>query len=279
MKNRPDPAQRHYETAKESQYETFSEARRIVLLGASNLSRAFPTLVNMLQPSVGQPVEWVVAKGSGRSYGQDSSFFGKKICGILQSGVWDHLLCNPHVSTDALVTDVGNDIVYGASVQQVLSWIHETLYRLRSMRANVVMTNLPIGPIRALSKMRFRLIRSLLFPSCRLGLNEIIDRAEQLHEGLGRLANDHKVTIYKVKNEWYGFDPIHVRQKVQRAVWDEIVGGWTEHSVRHLPVMSTRLRSLYLRHLRPEKWSMFGLDRRVQQPSGHFHDGATFWLY
>jgi hypothetical protein len=279
VKIKSEPSQRPYATATESQYETASEARRIVLLGASNLSMAFPTLVNILQPATGQSVEWVVAKGPGRSYGQDSSFFGKKICGILHSGVWDHLQRNPHVSTDALVTDIGNDIVYGVSVRQVLSWLQETLQRLRSTHANVVMTNLPIGPIRNLGKMRFRLFRSLLFPSCRLGLKEIIDRAEQLHEGLDRLAEDQKVTICKSKNEWYGFDPIHIRRRLQYPVWAEIVGGWTENSALHPSAMSTLLRSLYDRYLRPETWSMFGLARRVEQPSGMFHDGTTFWLY
>ena len=262
-----------------SHNETRIKARRIVLLGASNLSRAFPKLVNRLQPTACQPTEWVVAKGFGRSYGKKSSFFGKKNCGIIQSGLWKHLQHNLDVPTDALVTDVGNDIVYNEPVEQVLDWVDEVLHRLLAVHANVVMTNLPIGPIQTLGQMRFRLFRTLLFPTCRLTLEEIVDRAQLLHAGLDRIAKTYKVSIYKPKSEWYGFDPIHVRRKVQQAAWDEILEGWIEKSERADVVKPTLVRPQDLRRLQPERVSLFGVQRRRQQPSGCFQDGTTFWLY
>lgn len=63
----------------ESQYETLAAMRRVVLLGASNLSRTFPTVVHVAQRMFDQPLEFLVAKGHGRSYGQESCLFGKKI--------------------------------------------------------------------------------------------------------------------------------------------------------------------------------------------------------
>src|SRR5215213_2030339 len=77
------------ETAQLSQFETSALQKRVVLLGASNLSIMFPTIVESARAMFAAPLEMYVAKGFGRSYGQQSKFFGKKFSGILQSGLWD----------------------------------------------------------------------------------------------------------------------------------------------------------------------------------------------
>ncbi len=211
-----------------SQYETVCAANRVVLLGASNLSRGFPVVVRNVQQLLGCPLEIVVAKGHGRSYGQDSSFFGKKVCGILRSDLWAYLERNQCVPTYALITDVGNDILYGVAVETILQWVVESIERLHRHGAQVVMTDLPIDPIRRIGKMRFRLFRALLFPACRLSLETVQARAEALSRALQQLAKDKNAPIYKVKEPWYGLDPIHVRRAVAVAAWAEILGQWTD---------------------------------------------------
>ena len=211
-----------------SQYETASATQRVVLLGASNLSRGFPVVVRNVQQLLGWPLDIVVAKGHGRSYGQDSTFFGKKVCGILRSDLWAYLERNQRVPTYALITDVGNDILYGVKVETILQWVAEAIERLHRQGAQVVMTDLPIGPIRHIGKMRFRLFRTLLFPACRLSLETVQARAEALSRALGQLAEDVNVPIYKAKYQWYGLDPIHLRRAVAAAAWAEILGQWTE---------------------------------------------------
>ena len=53
---------------------------------------------------------------------------------------------SPPVPTRALVTDVGNDIVYGYSVGQILAWVDEALNRLQRVTGT---SSLRIFPLRA----------------------------------------------------------------------------------------------------------------------------------
>ena len=86
---------------------------RVVAIGASNLTRGFQTVVATARTAWGPDVQVVAALGHGRSYGADSAFLFRRLPGILQSGIWQQLESTPAVPTKALVTDVGNDIVYG----------------------------------------------------------------------------------------------------------------------------------------------------------------------
>ena len=113
-------------------------------------------------------LEVLAALGHGRSYGLESRVLGRSLPGILQSGLWPALAARQSNEVAALVTDVGNDIVYGARAAVILEWIAECLTRLAAARARTVITLLPLAGISALPPWRYRLLRTLLFPGCRL---------------------------------------------------------------------------------------------------------------
>ena len=122
-----------------------AEIGRVVALGASNLTRGLQTVVASARGAWGPEVEIVAALGHGRSYGADSHFVVRTLPGILQSGLWRKLETAAPVPTRALVTDVGNDILYGYPVEQVLEWVDEALGRLRLHTDDIVVTDLPLG--------------------------------------------------------------------------------------------------------------------------------------
>src|SRR6185295_15984036 len=142
------------------------DVTRVVALGASNLTRGFETVVSTARVAWGPDVEVVAALGHGRSYGSHSRVLIRTLPGILESGLWSHLETLSKVPTRALVTDVGNDIVYGFSAQQTLTWVAEAVERLQKVTDDIVLTDLPIAGIRHLSKGKFLFFRSTLFPSC-----------------------------------------------------------------------------------------------------------------
>ena len=224
---------------------------------------------------LGSPLEIVVAKGHGRSYGQKSSFFGKKFCGILQSDLWAHLEQNNRVPTCALITDLGNDILYGVPLDTILQWVAESIERLHQRGAQVVMTDLPIGPIRRLGKIRFRLFRTLLFPSCRLSLEAVVARAEALSRALQLLAKNKKVPIYKVKKQWYGLDPIHLRRATAAAAWAEILGQWTDLPDTPAGTVSATSTVLSAHRFQLATSSFWSVVRPSRQPSIRLRNGTT----
>ena len=262
-----------------SQYETARAIKRVVLLGASNLSRGFPTVVRSAQQLFGSPLEIMVAKGYGRSYGQESSFFGKKVCGILQSDLWAHLERNNRAQTCALITDVGNDILYGVPVETILQWVAESIDRLHQRGAQVVMTDLPVGPIRRLGKVRFLLFRALLFPACGLTLEAVRARAEALSRAMRLLAKNKKVAIFKVKNQWYGLDPIHVRRSVAAATWTEILGFLTDLADTPTGNVSATCSLFRTHNFQLATSSFWSVVKSSQRPIIRLRDGTTIAQY
>jgi hypothetical protein len=245
---------------------------RVVAIGASNLTRGFRTVVATARTIWGPDVHVVAALGHGRSYGADSSFLFRRLPGILQSGIWQQLESTPAVPTKALVTDVGNDIVYGFPPEQVLAWVDEALTRLTRVSDDVVLTDLPMDGIRRLSPAKFHLVRSVFFPSCRLSFEALVATAEQVNVGLAELAGAHRARFLRLEPSWYGFDPIHIRPSLWPAAWQEILGVSCQ-------IRRSRTEALRLYALRPEQQWLFGVQQRTTQAGAQLRRGGRVWLY
>ncbi|HEX5443564.1 MAG TPA: hypothetical protein VFW87_07035, partial [Pirellulales bacterium] len=118
--------------------------RRVVLLGASNVTRGISTVVETACRVWGRPLDLLAAIGHGRSYGMKSTVLVRTLPGILDCGLWPALAERPPAHTAALVTDVGNDLFYGADPPQIAGWIEACVDRLAKLDAAVVMTRMPV---------------------------------------------------------------------------------------------------------------------------------------
>ena len=247
----------------------------VVALGASNLTRGFQTVVSSARSAWGADVEVLAALGHGRSYGAPSRFLFRTLPGIIKSGLWAELERRPPTATRGLVTDVGNDILYGFSVERTLGWVEEVLVRLRRVTNDIVLTDLPLASIRRLSHLKFLAFRSALVPSCRLSLSQVIDRAERVNEGIETLSATHETKLVRLDPAWYGFDPIHVRPSLWRPAWQQILGV-------HPQAKSDRgsmVESVKLYCLRPERRWMFGVEQCTPQSGVALRSGGQVWLY
>ena len=247
----------------------------VVALGASNLTRGFQTVVSSARSAWGADVEVLAALGHGRSYGAPSRFVFRTLPGILKSGLWTELERRPPLATRGLVTDVGNDILYGFSVERTLAWVEEVLVRLGRVTKDIVLTNLPLASIHRLSNLKFLAFRSALVPSCRLSLSQVIDRSERLNEGLEKLSATHDTKLVRLDPAWYGFDPIHVRPSLWRPAWQQILG--VQPPAKSNRGSSVESVKLYL--LRPERRWMFGVEQFTEQSGVELQSGGRVWLY
>ena len=139
--------------------------RRVILLGASNLTRGFSTAVGIACSRGDGPTEILAALGYGRSYGTAASFLGRWLPSILDCGLWRALQPAESCPTRALVTDIGNDLAYGFSVEQIMRWIDECFDRLNKIGASVVVTELPLKNFSKISNWRYLAMRSIFFPA------------------------------------------------------------------------------------------------------------------
>jgi hypothetical protein len=268
-----------HEGAHFSQIETSAAKLRVVLLGASNLSIMFPTVVATARASFAQPLEMYVAKGFGRSYGQQSKFFGKKFPGILQCNLWSALDRGPSSPTVAILADIGNDLAYEAPVERIIDWVETTLDRLQTRGARVVLNNIPLESIKRVGFARYHVLRELLFPSCKLSRSELLRRAEGLSERLARLGEQRETPVFSGKIEWYGLDPIHPRRRSAGQIWSQMLGTLSSsRGAVPLTTASSRL-TLQLHRLKPEAWVQLGFQRRAAQPNAMLSDGTSIALY
>jgi hypothetical protein len=246
---------------------------RVVALGASNLTRGLPALVSAARSAWGPGVELLLALGLGRSYGARSRVGFRSLPSILESGLWDELQRMPAAATRALMTDIGNDVLYGFSTPQILEWVTAVASRLQTLTADVVLTDLPMASLRRTSRRRLVFFRSILYPPCRLTYQEILERTEALNAGLERLAEARGLRLLRQRGEWYGFDPIHIRPLRWRDAWHEILDVPPDAS------HASRLEALRLYAAAPERQWLFGVERVVPQHGRPLPSGGRLWLY
>lgn len=215
------------------------------------------------------------ALGHGRSFGAPSKVGFRTLPGILESGLWAALQSSPEVPTRALVTDVGNDILYGFSAGQILTWVGEAINRLQRITNDIVLTNLPLVTIRKLSETKFLIFRSILFPSSRLLFSNVLEAVERVDAGLRELSAVQGIRLFRLDPAWYGFDPIHVRRSLWRLAWREILGACSEE----VGGGGSFLEGLRLRLMPPERRWLFGVEQFTPQSGRRLPLGGRVWLY
>lgn len=252
--------------------------RRVVLLGASNLTRGISTVIETARGRWGRPLDVLAALGHGRSYGGLSTVLGRTLPGILQCGLWAALAERPLLPTAALLTDIGNDLFYGASPDEIARWIETCLERLAESADQIVMTRMPVCNLSRVRPWQYRILRRMLFPSCRLSLAQISERAWQLDTLLADVAARRGCRVVEPRAEWYGFDPIHIRLAHWPAAWRQLLDTGTV-GPDCSPARASPRRWLYLRRRLPEQFWLFGRRYQRPQPCGRLADGTLISLY
>ena len=248
--------------------------RRVVLLGASNVTRSLPTALATARQMADGPVEVLAAFGHGRSYGKRTPVLFRELPGILECALWEELSRRPPLATGALLTDIGNDLLYDVPPAQIAEWVGGCVERLQRAGARVTLTPLPLCSVEHLSPRAYLIARSLLFPFCRIDHATIMRRAYDLDAQLRALAKEFDVTLVEHRREWYGLDPIHIRARHWRSAWTELFQAWQADATPAAPSGSLR-RWFYLRTRAPERRWWFGREFRTAQPAGRLADGTT----
>jgi hypothetical protein len=256
-----------------------SKRARVVLLGASNVTRCISTIVETARLAVGKPMDVYAAFGHGRSLKLYTRVFGRGLCGLLDAGLWRALDgAAPRDDSYALLADIGNDLMYEAPLGEIFSWIDEIFFRCQSVARNVIVSELPLASVERLDAKRFLLLRRLIFPRCRLTLDEALTRARAINQRLHAIAPRYGATIAPLDGAWYGFDPIHIRRDRFAQAWSTILAPWA--AGRTIGAAHGSLaRWIYLRALSPEKRAFFGRERFRAQPAGRLSDGSTIGVY
>lgn len=244
-------------------------ARRIILVGASNLARAFPLAVHSLPRGLPGHLEIFAALGHGRSFGTWSRIPGRALPGIAGCGLWRAL---EESGTDgprplAAIADVGNDLMYGTDVARILGWLEFCLDRLSRRQAEIVLLSLPLASVAELTARRFELLRKVLFPGFPLAWPLLRERIADLDGGMRSLGRQYGVRWIEAPADWYGFDPIHIRRRDQPRAFGTVFAGWRDWNPSAGPEPPPWTRALALRRLKPAERYFLGIHQLTPQPA------------
>ena len=252
--------------------------RRVIVVGASNVVRGLSTIIETAELVWGCPLDVLAACGHGRSYGRTSCVFGRSLPGILECGLWDELSQRPALPTAALVTDIGNDILYGAGVDQIAAWVEQCVLRLRAVCDRIVITELPVARVASVTARKYNVLRAILFPASRVTWDDAWQRVRELNERVAELASQQRGVLCVPRLAWYGWDPIHVRRGAWSEAWGEILSGWSDGAVTPRARGSWQ-RWWQLHRQRPLVRRRFGVEQRRAQPTCTLRSGSVISLY
>jgi hypothetical protein len=199
----------------------------VILIGASNLTLGWHSLLRQLRSACHGPLDVHVVAGMGRSYIKPARFAHRLLPAILDCGLW-----NAVPTTEApprvLITDVGNDLAYGFQPEQIMESVEACIARIRAWRADAisVLTLPPLASLQSLGPARFRAARTLLFPGSRLLLPDVLRLATSLAELLRNVGLKYSMSTITPPAAWYGLDPIHIRRSSRATAFASMFASW-----------------------------------------------------
>jgi len=250
--------------------------KRVVVLGASNVIRGISPAFSVARAIAGGPVDFVAACGHGRSYGMKTWVSIRALPGIEPCGVWKALESRPPLPTVAVLTDIGNDLIYGVSVDRVTSWVRTCAGRLRDLGAGLALTALPLQSLERMPPARFMLFRRIMFPHSRLTYETGLQRARETNAAVQQIASETGGRFVEQDAQWYGLDPIHIRRRFQVEAWRRFCAAWLPGGARTSPGWR---QWLAMRFKRPDQRWLAGVEQRGAQPAARFKDGSSASFY
>lgn len=251
---------------------------RVILIGASNVTLGLPVIVDWALRLPG-PVEILTAQGHGRSYCQQSYVLHRGLPSILECGLWETLASRPAApNTFGVLTDLGNDLLYGVPVDRVLKSVEDVFQRLKQHSADITFVRPPLARILMLTERRYRVISQLMFPGCPVTWDEMQPRIQKLDQDAFALLEKDVARVVVPELDWYGIDPIHIRRSKRRLAWRSILGDWPvrDPADDHRPNWSFTQK---LWRAAPAERTLWKRPTFQLQPALIFRGGSSLWMY
>lgn len=194
-------------------------------MGASNLARGYSALVDCLSQCLHpQAIEVLHAMGPGRGYFAQGGVFNVSYAPIVLSGVLDAARKRqPHVQkTLALITDIGNDIMYNVAPEKIIACVKSVVQELEAMDADVFIHPIPMDIMEDVTERQFGVLRKVFFPRSPVTHSGAASAVQKINEFLRALAGG-RIHLLPGAKEHCGVDKIHYSVFRSHKAWSEVV--------------------------------------------------------
>jgi len=202
----------------------------LILLGASNLARGVYALAEHIKAGLHpRPVEVMIAVGPGRAYQASGGLFNVVYPPIQSSPLFKAAREKSETGYRllALVTDLGNDIMYGVPVEELIETVQQMFVRLQAMNAEIFVTTLPVAFERRAGAIRFKILRTLLFPGSRVSYEEATAAVIEVNRFLRESAHG---SVHRIPgmDSYLGLDGIHYSLFSAHRAWTHVARAMLE---------------------------------------------------
>jgi len=195
-----------------------------VLLGASNLARGYTALTHYLESNLApQPAAFLAAFGPGRGYGAWGGLLNISYPPIVESPLFEKARRKAEKGSRvvALVTDIGNDLLYGLDADGLIAVVQTVFDRLAAVNARVYATTLPVFFEQEVPPMIYYPIRTLLYPKSRVTREQAVDGVRRVNAYLKKIPDD-RVQVLPPMDAYLGWDHVHFGLARAGEVWNQV---------------------------------------------------------
>ena len=195
-----------------------------VLLGASNLSRAYYGFIKHLERCLyPRSALFLNALGPGRGYCVEGGLLNIVYPAIKTCGILDAARTASAGRVVALATDIGNDIMFNVTAEKIIADLAELFEKLHAMDADILVTPIPRYLENGLDDFHFKCLRALFYPGSRINREEAVSAVCEINRFLKSSASNY-ITLISGLESYYGIDKIHFSPFKMHVVWTRIAG-------------------------------------------------------
>jgi hypothetical protein len=192
-----------------------------IFLGASNLARGYTALEKCLvRCLVPHPVEILHAMGPGRGYCAEGGWLNIRYPSIGSSGILEAARerAQKAQQVTALITDIGNDIMYGVPVSEITACLNTLFKKFDAIDAEVFVNPIPLDFSKDVSKCQFRLLRSVFYPHSAIDYGGARQAVDAINKFL-RDSADGRIHLLPSAKDFCGVDKIHYSVFLGHKAW------------------------------------------------------------
>ena len=195
-----------------------------IFLGASNLARSFHGLKYCIERCIlPRPAIFMHAMGPGRGYLSRGGILNTVYSPILNCGILEAAR-NKKIKDQlvvALITDIGNDIMYGVSSEKIIDGLQYLINTLCEFKTNIFITSIPVDLENDISELHFHIIRQIYFPKSPVKYSQASNNIKAINKFILQSSNKKITTIDDMK-QFCGIDKIHYSILKSQSAWCHI---------------------------------------------------------
>ena len=197
-----------------------------LLMGASNLARGYSMLTHHLSECLKKnKTEFLNALGPGRGFCARGGIFNITYspiqdCRIIESA---EKKSKEALHTVALITDIGNDLMYGESADTLIASLDLMIDEILKWGADIFLTPIHVNLKKDVSPTIFVVLRFLLYPSSKVNYEEMDLSILKINDYLeDKVRENERMHLITGLEAFAGLDKIHYSLLKTHAAWSAV---------------------------------------------------------